>query len=89
MGANATEPIGASNAAVSSERNINKSLGFTGPVRLARGNRPVSDLQYNLCFLNQDYTEMHTIPPWSHSKNLVGQRSQFMIEIAGGEKGKL
>lgn len=81
--------LGASNATISSHMNINKSLGFTGPVRLAQGNSPVSDLQYNLCFLNQDYTEIRTYRPWSHSTNLGGQKSWFMIEIAGGENGKV
>ena len=89
MGPNATEPIGASNAAGSSSMNINKSLGLTGSVRLGRGNSPVSDLQCNLCFLNQEYAEIGAILPRSHSKNLVGQRSWFMVEIAGGENGKI
>lgn len=72
MGPNTTEPIGASKAAISSDMNINKSLGFTGPARLARGNSPVSDLQYNLCFLNQDNIEVCTVLPGNHSENVVG-----------------
>ena len=89
VGPNTTEPIRASNSTISSDMNINKSLGFTGSARLARGNSPVSDLQYNLCFLNQDNIEVCTVLPRSHSKNLVGQRSWFMIEIARGENGKV
>lgn len=85
MGSNATEPTGDSSTVIRFNMNVNKSLRFTQVSEAYTG----SDLQYNLCFLNQDNIEVYVMLPWSHSKNLAGQRSQFMIEIAGGENEKL